>query len=473
MKKIIGIFLLVVLNVFSSGLAGAEKAKVINYSKSDIQKYITNDVVSVSYYDLTSKEYQKDKVVYKSYYEQILEIMIKFLGKEADEEFVDLAKSFMSIDSYMYEVLFLLEKNSLAESLNQDIYSDISTQKQDGTSLIFKGNNKKIEEILNKYFDYNGQIYIPQDSDTEIYIKKDGEYFILAFDMESLDNYLSGVMNGNQNTEFINKFSSLKKENYIFSLIDLNKLLDEFDAAKMYSSLFVEKLGYSYGIPKLKEKQIEYVNVVEGSGTLFDLLDSSKLENRDLSSYKPSEGVSLYFANNSFRELVEKINNIYMSFSGQDMITMAQANYPPNVSFLDFLDNIGSEAIFALDKKGNSEKFSLALNSKNMDEVKNVLMHFGAIPEGDKLVFNSDEIYVKNNKVFLNEEFEKSNDIKDTENLFLALNANLGFLDEKYSQYDYSLYLYNREDGIESRITYDLDEVMELLNDLSNDFGGI
>lgn len=471
MKKIIGIFLLVIINVFSSGLAGANKVKVVNYGKSDIQKYITNDIMSISYADLSSKDYQDDKIVYKTYYEKILDLIVKFSEKESDEEFINLAKSLISIDDYIDEVLFVLEKNSLAASLEDDFYYDENSQ-EDGYTLIFRGDNVKIESVLDEYFDYNGEVYIPQDGEADVYIRRDENYYVVSSNLENLDNYLLNVKNGNQNEEFIEKFSMLTKDNYTFSLLNLTSLLNEFENASMYSSFFVEELGYAYGIPKLLGKEIEYRYIVEGKGPIFDLLDSSKLEKRELTTYKPSTGVHFYFANNSFKELFQKINEIYMTFSGQDMLTMVQAFYPPNIDVLNFLDNIGDEALFVLENK-DYKKFSFALNSKNKDDVRDVLMHFGAMPEGDKLIMNTNEFYLKDDKVFVNKEFEKTEKILDTDNLFLAVNANLAFLDKNLEKYNYSVYFYNREDGIESKITYDLDNIVELLDALSNDFGGI
>lgn len=471
MKKIIGIFLLVIINVFSSGLAGANKVKVVNYGKSDIQKYITNDIMSISYADLSSKDYQDDKIVYKTYYEKILDLIVKFSEKESDEEFINLAKSLISIDDYIDEVLFVFEKNSLAASLEDDLYYDENSQ-EDGYTLIFRGDNVKIESVLDEYFDYNGEVYIPQDGEADVYIRRDENYYVVSSNLENLDNYLLNVKNGNQNEEFIEKFSMLTKDNYTFSLLNLTSLLNEFENASMYSSFFVEELGYAYGIPKLLGKEIEYRYIVEGKGPIFDLLDSSKLEKRELTTYKPSTGVHFYFANNSFKELFQKINEIYMTFSGQDMLTMVQAFYPPNIDVLNFLDNIGDEALFVLENK-DYKKFSFALNSKNKDDVRDVLMHFGAMPEGDKLIMNTNEFYLKDDKVFVNKEFEKTEKILDTDNLFLAVNANLAFLDKNLEKYNYSVYFYNREDGIESKITYDLDNIVELLDALSNDFGGI
>lgn len=471
MKKIIGIFLLVIINVFSSGLAGANKVKVVNYGKSDIQKYITNDIMSISYADLSSKDYQDDKIVYKTYYEKILDLIVKFSEKESDEEFINLAKSLISIDDYIDEVLFVLEKNSLAASLEDDFNYDENSQ-EDGYTLIFRGDNVKIESVLDEYFDYNGEVYIPQDGEADVYIRRDENYYVVSSNLENLDNYLLNVKNGNQNEEFIEKFSMLTKDNYTFSLLNLRSLLNEFENASMYSSFFVEELGYAYGIPKLLGKEIEYRYIVEGKGPIFDLLDSSKLEKRELTTYKPSTGVHFYFANNSFKELFQKINEIYMTFSGQDMLAMVQAFYPPNIDVLNFLDNIGDEALFVLENK-DYKKFSFALNSKNKDDVRDVLMHFGAMPEGDKLIMNTNEFYLKDDKVFVNKEFEKTEKILDTDNLFLAVNANLAFLDKNLEKYNYSVYFYNREDGIESKITYDLDNIVELLDALSNDFGGI
>ncbi len=471
MKRIFGIFLIVVFNIFANELAEINKVKIATYSEGGIEKYITNNIVSISYSDLTDETYQKNKIFYEDCYEKLLDAVIKLSDKE-DKEFIKILKSLKNVDDYLSEIMFMRER--FLTNWNREIYSEEYLPKvTDDSIYVFRGKKEKIIDILNKHFDYNGEIYIYLDADAEIYIKQDGEYFVVTFDMEGLDRYLDEVNSGNQNMEFIDKFSTIKKDNYNFFVRDLSSLLKELGSIDIFSGILVDKLGYDYGISKLNGKKIEFEYVLEGSGMLFDIFDSSKLNKRELSGYELAGDTNFYFANNSFKELFKKINEIYMTFGQEDMLTKVQSFYPQHINVLDFLENIGNEVLFAVEMEGLEKEFSLVLNSKNIDEVKDLLAHFGAIDQGDKLVLNANEFYMRDNKVFINREFRKIEKTRDTNNLFLAININLSILGEKYRKYNYTSYFYNKKDGIKSRITFDLDDLVELLTNVSNDFGGI
>lgn len=148
-----------------------------------------------------------------------------------------------------------------------------------------------------------------------------------------------------------------------------------------------------------KEYYIGYE--LTGAGSIFKIIDSSKLKNRKLAKFVDANAI--YFSNNSFKALGEYIIT-QVSKNPNGAIYPAMAAGMVGEPLPDYMDNIGNEILVSY----NPENFSVAavLNVKDTKRFEKSLQYIQMQKNADgsysRMYDEKNKLVIKDKKIYFN-----------------------------------------------------------------------
>lgn len=463
-----------------------------------IEKYLTNDTEAVLYTDLQSEDYKEVYNTFSSFYDDILDGYKEMSDEEGYKALEKVMKFEQDFLKYTNEVLLLVESTNFENvhklsdmkiSYIVDLKTDLADlylpkyfKKLDSGVYVLK--DEKVKEDLKKYFDTTMSSQSDYDFDslidsTDVYTKKIGGKYVFTFNKDYLIDYSKRI--GKSSSEsFVNKFNELRATEYSMLLIDGGSIYERY-SKYIPENPYITKLGYIYSKTDFDKKNLSASLIIDGEGSVFDILDSSQLTERKLTNYNNS-ALSLYFANNSFADLSVFINDIITSLSGRDYLNMASTL--TGIDPKEFIANLGDELVLNFNSQLD---YNAILNNKEPKMLTKILDSFGVPKVENTYILGPATLALNNNKIFINNEPETVKNDIDWKNLSLYLSFDIDKLfatfgnfsslyngDEKLF-FTTDLFLYTNGKNLEFKAVYNIDDLKnfyknfpKLMNEIDN-----
>lgn len=274
-----------------------------------------------------------------------------------------------------------------------------SIEKTDDGFYKFKYEDKGLDKAAEISKDEN--LAKLAEEKVDIYFTEFKGYIVAGTSKENIKAYLKKVEAGVKNKELTEEYTKNSK-NIMYSVVDIAKIMEKAEF-KLPKNDYVESLKYgkiytTYNIAK-KEYYVAYE--VTGEGSLFKIMDSSKLKDRKLAKYVDIN--SIYFSNNSFRAVGEYIIT-------QASKTKNGAMYPAMAAGMvgeplpDYMGNIGDEILVNYNAENNS--VAAVLNVKDEKRFEKSLQYIQMQKNKDgsysRMYDEKNKLTVKNNKIYFN-----------------------------------------------------------------------
>jgi len=419
-KILLGVIILIVFAGTGAYvyMQGAEAAK------PGLENYVVEDTDVFVY--LKDQEQYKDL---EKRYTKAFEKYIEKSERETNQNLENNLAQLQEIDKYIKDMALVHTSQSLDE-LNQikdaNLFLIINAGKNFDLARPFIGNMfEKTENenyILKEEFANNLKTpeLIRQVGDFDIYLKMADRYFIFAFDENKLDDYYAKVKSGSKDDRIISKYNEQKKDIFeIYALIDGNKLTKTSSGA-LPPNEFIESIGdiELYSIFKNKNYQIEFG--LEGKGKIFELIDSSKLKNRNINEYLNYN--SMYLSNNDLGNTLNEVNEIMKATSGMDYNVMVQMFTGHTLE--EVSKSLGNELIISVNE---DKKTAAIIDLKDTEIVEESLKNAGVEAQDNKYSLGEGFIMLDDKKLFYNNENKKTSaKIEITNEDFLVIPVDLG-----------------------------------------------
>ncbi|OQY09725.1 MAG: hypothetical protein B6I28_02490 [Fusobacteriia bacterium 4572_132] len=401
-------------------------ATYINYCNTDASMFIVKGTDIISYNE-------RDEKLVKEF-KEIQEKIEKINMKDKSGGSTKLYEEMNKLDKYVEKTLIIhteqefknikkIEDVNLIFGISLGKYYSIALMNLKGYFDKTKSGNYKLKEKYKEEFkkivmsNNNNKDILKIIEKTEVFMIPFKSYFIFSFSEDYLENYLAKVKEGNKNENLLTEYYKIKKESDGFIISDLAKFENLFN--KYYNG-YIEKLnffeliiGYDY-----KEEEIKIKFNIKGKGKGFDLLDSSKIEERKLVKYIDKNRV--YFSNNSFKNIAISVLDELKEKQGADYNMLAKMFFGYGID--EIVDSVGNEVVIELGKD-----VSGVLNLKNKEMLKKIFESMKIREkEGKYQIKENYSLTLEDNEVILNSKLKKTNkEIKIPQNTCLYLDINL------------------------------------------------
>lgn len=467
MKKILlGLIALILL----TGAGAYLYLKAADASKPGIENFVVEDTSAFVY----TKTQTKYKDLEKKY-RDALSVYLKKHNLESDEETDKIIKSVEEIQKYVKEAAIVhnfqkLDNIQKAEELNlfaiinagenYALIMPFMTQMFDKTE---KGNYKLKEEVKAEIL--KNDISNFKAEETDIYVKTADMYFIAAFSEDKLEEYYAKVKSGSKNNKIVSRFKGMKSNIHeAYAVVDGAKLYSEYKEI-VPANNFIENMGNLEIYSTFVNESYKIVFRVEGSGKIFNLLDSSKIAKRELLTYLDYNNV--YFSNNNIANMITEINNINKEMTGQDysaMVTMFTGK-----TLEDITKCLGDEILL---KMNTLEEKGGILALKDTTAFEELLTGFGMTKEGNSYNVMGQKVVIEDNKAFYGIENKKSeNNITVPNDSFLYIKIEFGRLIKILGEEDFESLIEENLSKFEN-IKIDYKELSEKINGITYEFAG-
>ncbi len=405
----------------------------VNYYNTDVKPFMVKGTDLVMYSEKDS-ELEKE---FEDIVEKTEKLNMEILGEELLERYMEfnenskyIERTFLIHTEQDFKKIKKLEDLDIFFGVNAGKYylpafmklSESFDKTESENYVLKKELQKDVIDIILKSGEVNEKSVIDRTliEDTKVYMIPFKSYFIFAFSEEKLKDYLEKVKSGEKSKRISEEYEEVKKENKNILIVDLEKNVNVY-LEKFYNG-YVEKLdffeassNYNY-----QTEEIEMNANLKGKGKIFELLDSSQINERNLEKYIDAN--RLYFSNNSFQNIALFILEEMKKKQGTDINMFAKMFLGKNID--EIVNSLGDEIVIAFDN--NSVNGVINLRDKKM--ITDIFEKLGLQGENGEYDIKKDyKLLLKEKVVFLNKELEERKEkIELPKDTFLYLEFDFG-----------------------------------------------
>ncbi|NLK62122.1 MAG: hypothetical protein GX287_01600 [Fusobacteria bacterium] len=413
MKKIL---LWIIITIFITTIGAIGYITVSENNKPSIESFVIEDIDTFMYFK-TKNKYSKN---IKKLRKQIIN------GELENEQLKEIVKYSENFEKYVKEGILLL--NIDKSEYNTELFNNFEE-----TILVLnpEQNYKIVMPFIKQAFNKNEKgIYILKDEikkeifnseyeDYNLYLTVINQYFVVSLSEENLLKYNESYEKKGKNTKIIKDFKNIKpKINDFYYVINMENLENEY-INQIIENEYMNSINLISIYTENIDNKLKFNFNFDGDGKFFDLLDSSKLANRDLISYVDYNDI--YLSNNNIPLLLTEIYNSYLSTGGVDYLQIIQIF--TGVNHNTIVKDFSNEIII---KTENFSKLGVLLKSNNLKQIETIIDNFGLEKDNEKYNFGDMYFTLKDNFFGYNCYPEISNNnMKIGNNNFLYMNFRL------------------------------------------------
>ncbi len=356
-------------------------------------------------------------LIYLSEKPDIREFIVKetkFLFYSDFSKIEDIEEFEVLIEEFGYDYEELGELKKYKKYLKQLMVLDFGEDEPQVLFLDFDNYYIGLRFRIGKYFEKQGELYKlkPKYSDgMELYVLPLKGYFVASRTADALKGYLGHY--GGENEEFLKAYEESKADYPFFSLVGLEKNLEESKFNPGVKLLRFTLSSYD-GLIRIDVDHFEDLQIAE-------MFETSALKSRKLVPYIGRN--RMYFSNND-------IKNLGISFKSGLSLPMQRLiesiKFFTGLGFEEILENIDNELCIDLDKK------AMVASIKNPDGYSGLFKFFNSKKGEFFEISDNLKVLVEDDRVYFNSKLEIAQGEQLGENEFLCINVDMNKLDRKF-----------------------------------------
>lgn len=401
--------------VLFTGICLVGTAAYVNnkMSKASVENFIVKDSDAVLYVN-NSKEYKEST---KAFNQEMLKKLMSFNEKLGVENDTAELEKINKISESMEKVIVIHTEQNVKEIKKpEDLSLFIAIETTDELIKEIEARKNSIEKLNDGFFKFkyedkgiekaaqlskDEKLAKLAEEKLEVYFTYYKGYAVAGTSIDKIKAYLKKVESGDKNKEIVSEIKKNSK-NIMYGIVDIAKIMEKANY-KLPKNQYVESLKYgkvysTYNVAK-KEYYVGYE--LTGTGSIFKILDSSKMKDRKLAKYVDLN--SVYFSNNSFKALGEYVVT-ELSKTPNGALYPAMAAGMVGEPLPTYLDNIGDEILVTY----NPTDYTAAavLNVKDEKRFEKSLQYIQMQKNSDgsfsRMGDDRNKITIKNKKIYFN-----------------------------------------------------------------------